>query len=168
MPAVAATPGGTVFLSWYASSAPDFRSPKAEWVEMFALSADPRSARPMFVPSQVSGSPLHVGAIDTAGAIASDLGANWGLRDFQSIGVDLSRRPHLVWAVANGQPATQTAVPEDLSIENISQRGDSHLPNTAMSEGIGRKLLVLLVGVAGAGLQARQMRRRSSHGAEPK
>jgi hypothetical protein len=55
---------------------------------------------------------VHVGGIDTAGAIGSDLGANWGLRDFQSIALDACGRPHLAWAKDNGGSATQTAFPD--------------------------------------------------------
>ena len=79
---------------------------------MFAETSDPMAAHPSFVIGQVSGAaPVHVGGIDTAGAIGSDLGDNWGLRDFQSIAVDGCRRPHPVWADDNGTQATQTAVP---------------------------------------------------------
>jgi hypothetical protein len=59
----------------------------------------------------VSSSPVHVGGIDAAGTIGSDLGADWGLRDFQSIAVDGCGDPHPIGAVDDGMQATQTAVP---------------------------------------------------------
>jgi hypothetical protein len=67
--------------------------------------------RPHFTVSQVSSAPVHAGGIDTAGAIGSDLGAIWGLRDFQTIAVDGCGDPHPIWAVDDGMQATQTAVP---------------------------------------------------------
>jgi hypothetical protein len=113
MPALAVSPGGAAYLSWYGSVAEDFRSPTAAWVEMFAEAPDPLVPHPAFVSGQVSGTaPVHVGGIDTAGAVGSDLGANWGLRDFQSIAVDVCGRPHPVWADDNGTPVTQTASPQ--------------------------------------------------------
>jgi len=112
MPALAVTSRGTAYLSWYGSAAADFRDAGASWVEMFAESTDPMSPRPSFVSSRLSGPrAVHVGGIDSAGAIGSDLGDNWGLRDFQSIAVDGCGRPHPVWAVDNGAFATQTAIP---------------------------------------------------------
>jgi hypothetical protein len=53
---------------------------------MFAETSDPLASHPRFIGGQVSGpAPVHVGGIDTAGNVGSSLGANWGLRDFQSI-----------------------------------------------------------------------------------
>jgi hypothetical protein len=113
MPALAVTPSGLAYLSWYGSAAQDFRDSAARWAEMFAQTPDPLAPRPAFGVSQVSGAvPVHVGGIDTAGAIGSDLGANWGLRDFQSIALDACGRPHLAWAKDNDGSATQTAFPD--------------------------------------------------------
>jgi hypothetical protein len=112
MPALAVSPTGVAYLSWYGSAAADFRDPSARWVEMFAETFKPLVSHPTFVISQVSGAtPVHVGGIDTAGAIGSDLGDNWGLRDFQSIALDGCGRPHPIWAVDSGGLATQTAEP---------------------------------------------------------
>jgi len=112
MPALAVTPSGVAYLSWYGSDDPDFRGGAARWVEMFAQSSDPLAPHPNFPVSQVSGAePVHIGGIDAAGAVGSDLGDNWGLRDFQSIAVDACGQPHLVWADDNGQHTAQTAYP---------------------------------------------------------
>jgi hypothetical protein len=112
MPALAVSRAGVAYLSWYGSAASDFRSSTAGWSEMVAASSDPLASRPKFAVSQISGPvPVHIGGIDTAGAIGSDLGDNWGLRDFQSIAVDGCGRPHPVWSVDNGRSATQTASP---------------------------------------------------------
>lgn len=112
MPALAVTPsGGAAYLSWYGSNAEDFRSASARWTEMFASVSRPLAARPAVSVSRVGGRPVHVGGIDTAGTIGSDLGADWSLRDFQSIAVDARGRPHLVWASDAGAPATETALP---------------------------------------------------------
>jgi hypothetical protein len=110
MPALAVSRGGAVaYLSWYGSPATDFRSPSARWSEMFAESRHPLAAHPRFAVSQVSGAaPVHVGGIDAAGAPGSELGANWGLRDFQSIAVDPCGQPHVVWA-DDVSPSTYTA-----------------------------------------------------------
>jgi hypothetical protein len=110
MPALTVAPSGVAYLSWYGSSAADFRDGAARWFEMFAQSSDPLAAHPHFAVQQVSGSaPIHLGGIDTAGTVGSDSGANWGLRDFQSIAVDAAGRPHLVWADDNATSAAQTA-----------------------------------------------------------
>jgi hypothetical protein len=112
MPALAVS-AGVAYLSWYGSSDPDFRSPAARWSEMFASSRDPLAARPRFHVEQVTGrAPVHVGGIDTAGNIGFELGANWGLRDFQSIAVDACGVPHLAWASDAGRPMTDTARPQ--------------------------------------------------------
>jgi hypothetical protein len=77
---------------------------------MLAETSNPKATHPTFVISQVSGkAPVHVGGIDTAGAVGSDLGDNWGLRDFQSIAVDSRGHPHPVWAVDFERHATQIA-----------------------------------------------------------
>jgi len=110
MPALAVGQNGTAYLSWYGSADNDFRDGNATWFEMFAMSDDPLADQPTFVFSRVSGTPLHVGGIDTAGTIGSNLGANWGLRDFQSIAVDRCDQPHPVWAVDDGPQETRTAM----------------------------------------------------------
>lgn len=114
MPALAVTPSsGTAYLSWYGSADPDFTSSTARWVEMFAQANDPLSGHPAFTVSQVTGAtPVHIGGIDTAGNVGFELGANWGLRDFQSIALDACGRPHPVWTDDNGTAATQTAAPQ--------------------------------------------------------
>jgi hypothetical protein len=110
MPALAVSPNGVAYVSWYGSAAQDYRSATAAWVEMFAQTPNPLTSHPAFATGQISGvEPVHIGGIDTAGTNASDLGANWGLRDFQSIAVDGCGRPHPVWADDNGTPSTQTA-----------------------------------------------------------
>ncbi len=110
MPAVAAGPDGALFVSWYGSPAADFRDPAASWTEMFAQGANPLAAVPAFASGPVGGpNPVHLGGIDTAGAVGSDVGANWGLRDFQGITVDSCGRPHLAWAVDHGGNRTVTA-----------------------------------------------------------
>ena len=112
MPALAVTRAGVAYLSWYGSQATDFRNGIARWAEMFAEIPNPLAPHPTFTVSQVSGPvPVHVGGIDTAGAIGSDLGDNWGLRDFQSIAVDACGRPHLVWADDNATFKTMSAFP---------------------------------------------------------
>jgi hypothetical protein len=112
MPALAVSRSGVAYLSWYGSNAADFRDPAARWVEMVAATSNPKAMHPTFVISQVSGAtPVHVGGIDAAGAVGSDLGDNWGLRDFQSIAVDRWGRPHPVWGVDFERHATQTAEP---------------------------------------------------------
>jgi hypothetical protein len=111
MPALGVAGDGTAYLSWYASASSDYRDSAARWVEMAASTADPLDAQPSFRHWQVSGpAPVHIGGVDTAGTVGSDLGDDWGLRDFQSLAVDACHRPHLVWAVDAGHPATQTAV----------------------------------------------------------
>src|SRR5436305_7320331 len=110
MPAVAVTRAGVVYLSWYGSYNRDFRSSHAAWREMFAETSDPLAAHPRFIVGLVTGArPVHVGGIDTAGTVGADSGANWGLRDFQSIAADACGRPHLAWANDNGTKTTQTA-----------------------------------------------------------
>jgi hypothetical protein len=112
MPALAVTARGTAYVSWYASSSVDYRAPGARWVEMFARTSEALARHPRFRVRQLSASaPVHIGGIDTAGAIGSDLGDNWGLRDFQSIAVDSCGRPHLIWADDNAQQSTWTAYP---------------------------------------------------------
>jgi hypothetical protein len=112
MPALAVGFGGVAYLSWYGARSPDWRSPDAAWAEMFAQVVRPLTARPRVTVSQLSGrAPVHMGGIDTAGTIASDLGANWGLRDFQSIAVGPCGEPHPIWADDYRTKATQTAFP---------------------------------------------------------
>ena len=118
MPALAVTQNDA-YLSWYGSPSQDFSSANAKWYEMFADVSHP-SAGSAWIKQliQLSAAPVHIGGIDSAGALATDpgnlspsLGANWGLRDFQSIAVDRCGRPHPIWAVDIGHGATQTAVP---------------------------------------------------------
>jgi hypothetical protein len=112
MPALAVTPHGTAYLSWYGSTNNDFRSRHAAWSEMFARASDPLAAHPHFTVTQVTGNkPVHVGGINAAGALGGDTGANWGLRDFQGIALGPCEAPVLTWADDNGKKATQTATP---------------------------------------------------------
>lgn len=109
-PAVAATGIGRLAVSWYASSARDFNDPSARWVEKVATTKRVTSAAPAFRRVQLSGArPVHVGAIDSAGAIGNDLGANWALRDFQSVTVDSCGHPHVTWAADYRQHRTYAA-----------------------------------------------------------
>ncbi len=115
MPALAVNPHGTAYVSWYGSASSDFRSPKSTWREMFASTRDPLVPHSHFDITQVSGSkPVHVGGIDAAGALGDETGANWGLRDFQSIAVALCGAPMLVWADDNGVKATEFARPRSI------------------------------------------------------
>jgi hypothetical protein len=154
MPALAASSDGHLDVSWYGSPASDFRDATARWAEIFAESADPLSTRPAFTVSQVSdGQPVHVGAIDTAGAVGSDAGDNWGLRDFQGLATDRYGRPHPVWADDNGRRVTQTAIGSIGSL--ASTRGS---PNTGAGSA-GGGALPLAAG-AMAIVAARRLRRR--------
>jgi hypothetical protein len=111
-PAVAVSAPGHVFISWYATSAADFNDAKARWFEQYAAGSDALSARPRFAQRQLGGDvPVHVGAIDNAGAVGNDLGQNWGLRDFQSITVDACGQPHIAWARDYRGTMTFTATP---------------------------------------------------------
>lgn len=174
MPALAASPNGHVYLSWYGSAAADFRDPAANWTEMFAESSDPLSTRPTFAVNQVSGEqPVHIGAINTAGAVGSDVGNNWGLRDFQSLAVDGCGLPHPVWADDNGAALTQTGLllnpdarsacarPPSAQSGQNGQNPDAALtgtPNTGAA-GIGAVGGVLaLLGLCGAAATARRRR----------
>lgn len=125
MPALAVTADGRrAYVSWYGSDDPDFRDAGARWVEMAAQVSNPFAASALSTASQVSGSsPVHVGGIDTAGALASDLGADWGLRDFQSLTVDGCGRPHLAWALDAGASATETAVGSASRVPARRRRG---------------------------------------------
>jgi hypothetical protein len=111
MPALAASADGTVFLSWYGSPSADYRNAGATWYEMFAQSDGPLAKSTGFLIDQLSTAPVHVGGIDTAGNVGANLGANWGMKDFQGIAVDACGQPHPVWAVDDATPATQAAVP---------------------------------------------------------
>ena len=117
MPALAVS-GHDAYLSWYGSPSRDFSSSAAKWYEMFADVSRPAGSAWIKNVVQLSVAPVHVGGVDSAGALATDpgnlspsLAANWGLRDFQSIAVDSCGRPHPIWAVDTGRGATQTAVP---------------------------------------------------------
>lgn len=112
MPALAVNGHGVAFLSWYGSPSADFRSARAAWVEMFARVPRPLAAHPRAAVNPVNGrTPVHVGGIDTDGTVGSDLGANWSLRDFQSIAIGPCGQPHLVWADDYHRRATLTASP---------------------------------------------------------
>jgi hypothetical protein len=112
MPALAISGRGTTYISWYGSTNADFRSPHAAWAEMFASTRDPLAAHPRFAVTQVSGRrPVHIGGIDTAGNVGNQTGANWSLRDFQSVAVGPCGAPVLVWADDNGVKATEFATP---------------------------------------------------------
>lgn len=110
MPALAVTGRHKAYLSWYGSASGDFRSGHAAWREMFASTGDALAARPRFKVAEISGHrPVHIGGIDTAGNVGNETGANWGLRDFQSIAVGPCGAPELVWADDNGVEKTQLA-----------------------------------------------------------
>jgi hypothetical protein len=112
MPTLAVSPRGAAYLSWYGSANAYFGSSHAAWREMFARTPDPLARHPSFSVSQVSGRrPVHIGGIDTAGNLGNETGANWGLRDFQSIALGPCGAPELVWANDNGVKETQTATP---------------------------------------------------------
>jgi hypothetical protein len=110
MPAVAVSRPGHLFVSWYASSAKDFTDSDARWQELVAVSGDALAMRPRFQVLRLSDGPVHVGAVDNAGAVGNDIGENWALRDFQSIVVDSCGHPHVTWADdAGAKPRTYTA-----------------------------------------------------------
>ena len=50
--------------------------------------------------------------IENMGAVGFDLRENWALRDFQSLTVDSTGRPHVAWAADYGRPRTYVAVPD--------------------------------------------------------
>ena len=150
MPALAASASGTVFLSWYGSANADYRSADATWYEMFAESNGPLATSTGFLTSQLSATPVHAGGIDTAGNIGANLGANWGLKDFQGIAVDACGQPHPVWAVDDGTPATQAAVPL------ASCTGQAALPEVPWVPPL------LIAGVASAAVVWARQRRRAS------
>ena len=98
-PAVAVSAPGHVFVSWYSSPAADFDANDARWFESVAMTTDALSTHPRFVQRRLGGDvPVHVGPIDNMGNVGSELGQNWGLRDFQSIVVDACGHPHVTWA----------------------------------------------------------------------
>jgi hypothetical protein len=110
MPAVAVSGPGRLFVSWYASSARDFTDPQAKWQEMVAVTGEALASHPRFRFVRLSDGPVHVGAVDNAGAVGNDIGENWALRDFQSIAVDRCGHPHVTWADdAGAKPRTYTA-----------------------------------------------------------
>ena len=164
MPALVVSPDGVLYLSWYGSAATDFRAASATWVEMFAEMREPLAPHPQVAVGRVSGdTPVHVGGIDTAGTVGSDLGANWGLRDLQSIAVDRSGSPHPVWADDNGTQATQTGVLQsgDDAVPPARPSTPAELPDTARPGG-SAGVLVVLLGAAFIG--TRQRRRRVDDG----
>ena len=98
-PAIAVAAPGHLFVSWYASSAGDFNSSKARWFESFASTTTALSTHPHFQQTRLGGDvPVHVGPVDNMGNVGSNLGQDWGLRDFQSLVVDRCGRPHVTWA----------------------------------------------------------------------
>jgi hypothetical protein len=112
MPAIAVSPPGHLFVSWYASSARDFTDSTAKWQELVATAGDALTAHPRFRFTRLSDGPVHVGAVDNAGAVGNDIGENWALRDFQSITIDSCGHPHVTWADdAGAKPRTYTATP---------------------------------------------------------
>jgi hypothetical protein len=160
MPALAAGAGGSIDISWYGSPAADFRDTSARWSEMFAESSNALSAQPSFTVSQVTGvQPVHVGALDTAGAVGSDAGANWGLRDFQSLALDACGQPHPVWADDVGH-VTQTAASGAVACT---------AGTVVVSEQPTPALLVLggVVGAVVVGLRRRARRRGARAPARP-
>ena len=123
MPALALAPSGAAYLSWYGSPDGDFRDPAARWQEMLASSPDLLAGHPRFAIRRLTRRPVHVGGIDAAGNVGFNLGANWGLRDLQSIALDGCGHPHPVWADDYGTPRTQTAAPLSACPACRSRRG---------------------------------------------
>ena len=150
MPAIAAGRDGALYVSWYGSTDSDYRDSAASWSEMFAVSASPLVASPMFDVSQLTSTPVHVGGIDSAGNVGFNLGANWGLRDFQSLAVDVCGRPHPVWAVDYGMQAAETAVPDI----------PCTLPTAAPEAGQPWYLVVIGAAATGSVVLARRRQRR--------
>lgn len=112
MPAIASGADGRLFLSWYASPAASYADSGARWMEIYAATRNGLSGHPHFAGTRLSGSmPVHVGAVEVAGAVGNDFGENWGLRDFQSITLDGCGRPHVIWAVDYRGQHTMTAEP---------------------------------------------------------
>ena len=110
MPALAVTGRQTAYISWYGSTNPDYRSAQAAWHEMFASTHNALSTHPRFEVTQLGGPrPVHIGGIDTAGNVGNETGANWGLRDFQSMTVGPCGAPELVWADDYGVRQTRMA-----------------------------------------------------------
>jgi len=98
-PAIAVSAPGHLVVSWYASSAEDFNAADAHWYEAFASTTDGLSGHPHFSQHRLGdATPVHVGPIDNMGNVGSNLGQDWGLRDFQSVVVDACGHPHLTWA----------------------------------------------------------------------
>ena len=108
-PAIAVSRPGRLFVSWYASRSADFDAADARWFESFASTTDALSARPVFDQRRLGDATVHVGGIDSAGNVGSELGQNWGLRDFQSIVVDRCGHPHVTWARDYNGARTYTA-----------------------------------------------------------
>jgi len=94
-----------------------------------------------------------VGGIDTAGNVGANLGANWGLKDFQSIAVDACGSPHPVWAVDDGTPATEAAV--SLTPCTTAQPGVPESPWTGL-------ILLLMATVAVVAPRSRRLSRDTS------
>jgi hypothetical protein len=109
-PAVAVSSPGRLFVSWYASRASDFNSDHARWFESFASTSNALAGHPQFHQRRLGdGTPVHVGPIDNMGNVGSNLGQNWGLRDFQAVVVDACGHPHVTWARDNKATHTYTA-----------------------------------------------------------
>lgn len=96
-PAVAAVRPGHLVISWYGSRAPSFDSTTARWREFVSEVTGALRSHPRFRTRKL-GAVVHVGAIEQAGAVGSDLGEDWSLRDFQSATVDSCGTPHIIWA----------------------------------------------------------------------
>jgi hypothetical protein len=165
MPAVAASGTGSLWVSWYGSASVDFRDPSAAWTEMYAQTTSALATVPAFSTGPVGGpDPVHVGGVDSAGAIGSDAGANWGLRDFQGITVDSCDRPHLAWAVDFGGNRTVTATTTArCPVATAPAPGsDGGLPATGAGapEWLGAWVLaVLALALAGVVVARRPLRR---------
>jgi hypothetical protein len=97
-PAIAVSRPGHLFVSWYASESADFDAADARWFESFASTTEALSAQPTFRQRRLGDAIVHVGGIDSMGNVGSELGENWGLRDFQSMVADRCGHPHVTWA----------------------------------------------------------------------
>ena len=97
-PALAVAHPGQLYLSWYASPTPSFAASSARWSEEVATVTGALSAQPAVHVVRLGPDPVHVGAIEQAGAVGHDLGEDWSLRDFQSVTADACGHPHVMWA----------------------------------------------------------------------
>ena len=112
MPALAVSPSGAAYLSWYASRSPDCAGASTRWEELVATAAPASAGVPRWSVTRLSGTdPVHVGPIENMGAVGFDLRENWALRDFQSITLDSGGLPHVAWAADFRTPRTYVAMP---------------------------------------------------------